>query len=318
LRDDIEFNFNIIVDIMYIASKPVLHVVDEATRFSAGRFLQNISAKHTWEVLKMCWIDSYLGPPDLITSDAGKNFISKEFREYATTMGIRTKAVPVEAHNSIGMVERYHGPLRRIFQILRVELPDLSEEATLQMAFKAINDTAGPDGLVPTLLAFGAYPRMTDLDAPSPTVTQRANAIKKAMAEVRKVRAERQVADALAQRNGPITSHVHDLPLNSPVLVWREGNTGQPGHWDGPFPLLSIEGETCTVELSSGATPFRSTVVKPYLQLEPPQIESGTREPCKSTLRLETPKSIQLYLHLNPSPRNGSAAVHASTQYLQA
>jgi hypothetical protein len=39
---------------MYIASKPVLHVVDEATRFSASRFLQNISAKHTWEVLKMC------------------------------------------------------------------------------------------------------------------------------------------------------------------------------------------------------------------------------------------------------------------------
>jgi hypothetical protein len=223
----------------------------------------------------MCWIDSYLGPPDLITSDAGKNFISKEFREYATTMGIRTKAVPVEAHNSIGMVERYHGPLRRIYQILCIELPDLSEEATLQMAFKAINDSAGPDGLVPTLLAFGAYPRMTDLDAPSPTVTQRANAIKKAMAEVCKVRAERQVADALAQRNGPRTSYIHDLPLNSPVLVWREGNTGQPGHWDGPFPLLSIEGETCIVELSSGATSFRSTVVKPYLQLESTRDEAA-------------------------------------------
>jgi hypothetical protein len=63
----------------------------------------------------MCWIDSYLGPLDLITSDAGKNFISKEFREYATTIGIRTKAVPVEAHNSIGMVEKYYRPLRRIY-----------------------------------------------------------------------------------------------------------------------------------------------------------------------------------------------------------
>jgi hypothetical protein len=87
------------------------------------------------------------------------------------------------------------------------------------MAFKALNDTAGPDGLVPTLLVFSAYPQMTELDAPSPTVTQRANAVKKAMAEIRKLRAERQVADALNIRNGPRTDAVHDLPPNSPVLV---------------------------------------------------------------------------------------------------
>ena len=53
----------------------------------------------------MCWINIYLGPPDLITSDAGKNFVSKEFKEYINTIGIHTKAVLVEAHNSIGMVE---------------------------------------------------------------------------------------------------------------------------------------------------------------------------------------------------------------------
>jgi hypothetical protein len=57
----------------------------------------------------------------------------------------------------------------------------------LQMAFKAINDTAGPDRLVPTLLVFGAYPRMVESDAPSTTVTQRAIAIKKAMVEVQKL-----------------------------------------------------------------------------------------------------------------------------------
>ena len=53
----------------------------------------------------MCWIDTYLGPPDIIVHDAGKNFMSKEFKSYATTMGITTKAAPVEAHNSVGIVE---------------------------------------------------------------------------------------------------------------------------------------------------------------------------------------------------------------------
>jgi hypothetical protein len=48
LRDDVNMNFNysVIVDIMYIENSPILHVVDEATRFQAARWLQNITAKH--------------------------------------------------------------------------------------------------------------------------------------------------------------------------------------------------------------------------------------------------------------------------------
>ena len=247
LRDDADFNYAIIVDIMYISSNPILHVVDEATRFQAGRWLQNISARHTWDILRTCWIDTYLGPPDLIVHDAGKNFMSKEFKQYAITMGVNTKGVPVEAHNSIGMVERYHGPIRRAYQIIATELPDLDKNMALQMAFKAINDSVGPDGLVPTLLVFGAYPRMAESDAPSPSVTQRAAAIKKAMSEIQKLRAERQVADALNMRNGPQTTTIHDLPPNSPVLVWREGNTNQNRSWEGLYPLFTIKGKTYTI-----------------------------------------------------------------------
>jgi hypothetical protein len=174
----------------------------------------------------------------------------------------------------------------------------------LQMAFKAINDSAGPDGLVPTLLVFRAYPRMVESDAPSPTVAQRATAIKKAMAEIQKLRAERQVADALNIRNGPKTDAIHDLPPSSPVLVWREGNTGKSGHWDGPFPLLTIEGETCTVRLSSGPTPFRSTAVKPYLSKaksesspeppgEPPREPDLAKTVLESTIVVEQPPGNQ-------------------------
>jgi hypothetical protein len=53
----------------------------------------------------MYWIDIYLGPLDLITSNTGKNFVSREFKEYTNTIGIRMKAVLVEAHNSISIME---------------------------------------------------------------------------------------------------------------------------------------------------------------------------------------------------------------------
>jgi hypothetical protein len=79
--------------------------------------------------------------------------------------------VPVKAHNSIGIVKRYHGPIRRAYSIITAEIPDISKDMALQMAFKAINNTAGPNGLVPTLLVYGAYPRITKHDPLLPLVT---------------------------------------------------------------------------------------------------------------------------------------------------
>jgi hypothetical protein len=170
LKNNINFNYNVIVNVMYISGAPLLHIVDEGTRFQAGRWLQNVSAKHIWDVLRTYWIDTYLGPPNLITYNARKNFVSNEFKQYASVMGVGTKGVLVEAHNSIGMVKRYHGPIRRAYQIIVSEIPELDKDIALQMAFKVINNSAGLDGLVPTLLVFGAYPRMIESDAPSLTV----------------------------------------------------------------------------------------------------------------------------------------------------
>ena len=52
------------------------------------------------------------------------------------------------------------------------------------MAVKAINDLAGPDGIIPTLLVFRVYPRMTEMDALLPSVIKRAEAIRIATKEV--------------------------------------------------------------------------------------------------------------------------------------
>jgi hypothetical protein len=85
-------------------------------------------------------------------------------------MGIKVKIVPVEAHNSISKVERYHAVVRRAYSIINAEIQGITKEMALQMAFKAINDSIGLNGLVPTLLVYGAYPRITKNDPPSPTV----------------------------------------------------------------------------------------------------------------------------------------------------
>ena len=65
------------------------------------------------------------------------------------------------------------------------------------MAVKAVNNTASPNGLVPTLLVSGAYLRITNLDPPTPLITVRATAVRKVIAEITKLRARKSVNDAL-------------------------------------------------------------------------------------------------------------------------
>jgi hypothetical protein len=86
-------------------------------------------------------------------------------------MGIKVKIVPVKAHNSIGIVKRYHGPIWRAYFIITAEIQGINKDMALQMAFKAINDITRPDGLVLTLLIYGALPRMVKYDAPLPFIT---------------------------------------------------------------------------------------------------------------------------------------------------
>jgi hypothetical protein len=92
----------------------------------------------------------------------------------------------------------------------------------LQIAIKAVNDTAGPNGLVPTLLVFSTYPRMTTTNTPSLIVTERGKAITKAIKQIAELYAKRQVTDALRQRNRPNISDTLDVPISENVLVYRE------------------------------------------------------------------------------------------------
>ena len=49
-------------------------------------------------------------------------------------------------------------PLYRIYKIISLELKGINKELTLQIAVKAVNNSAGLNRLIPILLVFNAYP----------------------------------------------------------------------------------------------------------------------------------------------------------------
>ena len=58
------------------------------------------------------------------------------------------------------------------------------------MAFKAINDFISPNSLISTLLVFKAYLYIIEFNTPNSIVIKRAVALKKAIEEVKKLKAK--------------------------------------------------------------------------------------------------------------------------------
>ncbi|MGI4816881.1 MAG: integrase catalytic domain-containing protein, partial [Janthinobacterium lividum] len=264
-KDDSEFNAVLVIDVFFLEVKgskgklPVLHVVDEATNFQAARFLRSQTSADIWFALRNCWMDVLTGPPDRIVVDAAKNLGSREFIDNNEEMGTKVHQVATEAHNKVGLIERYHQVLRRAFEIIDEELEKdntkVHRDIRLQMAVKAVNDSAGPDGLIPTLLVFGAYPRMSMNDPGAPSTTKRALAIDKAMEAVRKAYAKEVVNAAKRMRNGPVPK---DLKPGSKVYVFCE----KTNKWSGPWNVVKQKGQTISVRLPNGISDFSSTVCK--------------------------------------------------------
>ena len=55
---------------------------------------------------------------------------------------------------------------------------------------------------------------------------------------------------------------IYNLPINSKVLVWREGNARKIGSQKGPFKLLKVLGEIYILQLLYSPTKFRTMAVK--------------------------------------------------------
>ena len=133
---------------MYLDGHPVLHMVDEATRFSSARFLPKVSTDAVWDAIVLCWSSVYTGFSYTIAVDEVSQF-RKVFAELTAIHDVNVQKSGVESHNSLGVGERHHKPLHDIYRKPKIDHPKLQRQILLALSVKAINDTLGPEGLVP-------------------------------------------------------------------------------------------------------------------------------------------------------------------------
>lgn len=225
------FNHEIAIDLLWLNGNPALHVVDTHTHFSAAAFIKSKSSSCVWNTFIQCWAATYIGYPDIIRLDQESAFMSKEFKSLTNSAGIELKISGVESHNAIGPGERYHAPLRHIFLKILEDYPNLNQEIALQLSVKSMNDTMGPEGLVPSLLVFGQLPRFPPHSTPLLSHSERMNAMTIARKEMANITARLRIQKALKSKLPPATKYL--INPGDQVYVYSEKSK----HWNGPFPV---------------------------------------------------------------------------------
>ena len=169
--------------------------------------------------------------------------------------------MPCESHNSLGVGERYHEPLKRIYKKLKEEEPDMEPVLRLSIAVHSLNNTASPEGLIPSLLVFGSV-----LKIPLGNIPHLASNQRKRFTDMESARKqmERIVAIQRLKMAGKLRTKqmdVFSIMPGSDVLVYRE----KKKIWDGPFKLIRYDNyKTAYVRTGKLIEPFSITAVKQF------------------------------------------------------
>jgi len=245
------------MDLMWLNKKAVLHIVDTATSFQNATFIRNQSSKELWNDFIDCWASVYTGFPEIVRLDRQSGFTADEFRNYAKNVGVNLQFSGIESHNAIGSGERYHMPLRRVFNVLKKEHTSLNDKNILRIALKGINDTMGPNGLVPSLLVFGVLPSFPSPSRNTPDQQERFEALRNARAEMESIVAEQRIRKALKSKLPPATKYL--IKPGDQVRVYRELSK----RWDGPFTVTKVSNKIISVTDGNTVKEFNITSILP-------------------------------------------------------
>lgn len=258
LPDDVFFNKELRMDLMFVESKPILHIIDVGTTFNAAVFLVKQDANSVWNAFVRGWSRLYLGDPERILTDQGSVFRSEQFVKLCAEHEIVLEHTGTESHNSLGVGERYHEPLRKTYLKLRADYPRVPEDVLLQCAVFTINCTAGPEGLVPSLLVFGALPKLPGVVATSSLSNKhRFRILANARAEYASHVARMRIAQGLASNVPGCVDEVY--AKGDHVYVYRDTQK----RWTGPHEVLEVDEKDIKLIVdSTGIKSFNVSQVK--------------------------------------------------------
>lgn len=224
---------------------------------SNREFVKSKSASDLCDTFIRCWAKIFIEYPNKIRLDHEMAFDSEEFRRTAVEAGAALQFSGVESHNYLGVGERYHSTLRRVYNKIQEDHSRITEETALRMEIKGCNDTAGPNGLVSTFLVFGAMPALPNTNTRNPQQKERMKALRTAREEMAQIAAEQRILRVLKSKVPPASR----CSLNPGELlrVYHE----KERRWLGPVHIVKIEGKSVFVSDTKKVVKFNAIQLMP-------------------------------------------------------
>lgn len=209
-ENSLRFNAEVYIYLLWINKRPILHVVEIQRSYQNAAFVVGKTAENLWKRFVQVWASVYCGFPHVLRVDREPLFMAAHFRDAAEACGVVVQASGIEVHNALGVGERYHAPLRCVFNAILLYDRYIDPSLPLRLAVKAINDTMGTNGLVPSLLVYDRLPRFPGDDA-QPTQSERKSSVVSTLSEAAQASSEARVNRALRRKVPPGCSDCHSI-----------------------------------------------------------------------------------------------------------
>lgn len=262
------FNDVISLDAFSVGEYEVAHIIDVKERFSVLKLMPRNTAKELKAAFLTGWVAMF-GVPNFLLMDSSTAALSPEFGEFVEDLGTTILAVPVQAHNSVGIVERHHQSVKHQLQNLAAKLKGEGLTADIRelLSYAQVHHNwmpTGTDGFSPSQRLMGRNFTIPGIDLEKsalPTLLQiaedhdPANRTMKAHGLMAILRAEhetvsnsRKLAKAISHKVR--TDKRQKLHFGDWVYVYREDKNHIRGRWVGPAKVVGGHSRLVLVELA--------------------------------------------------------------------
>ena len=154
------------IDLKTFGKVYFMHLIDHATRLSAGTIIRNKTPSTIIKEIFRVWISIY-GTPEKLLTDNGGEFNNTEVREACERLNIRVKTTAAESAWSNGMVERHHLIIADMIQ-KTIDDTGCSLEFAMMWSICAKNSLMNVAGFSPFQLVFSKNPTLPCLLSDKP------------------------------------------------------------------------------------------------------------------------------------------------------
>ena len=211
-----DFNESVAMDIKFYSGKPILHLIDHATRFSAVSVIHSKEKDVVISKIFEIWI-SMFGSPGQILTDNGGEFNNEDFRIMGEKLNTKIKSTAAESPWLNGINEHHNAILGDMIDRIIADRR-CSLQVAVASAVSSKNALANVYGFSPNQLVFGKNPnfpsnlinKLPALETPcqSEVVHQKLSAIHSARKAYIEAESSEKISRALKHQTRSSTPHI--------------------------------------------------------------------------------------------------------------